>query len=413
MIHFTVAKNTVYQFLTKSVTSFIGFLITILIARGFGVAGFGDYVKITAYVALFFLALDLGLNAVYLQDKKEENFNKLFYFRIFISLVIFIAVNIVAVFLPFNKELGLGFSPYLRMGIFIYSFSIFTQGILFSASGLFQKQLNYLPYLISVALGSVLNLVMVFVFIRLNFPLIYTVSAFVLSGILTSVVAIFYVRKKILPVSFDFEYSKNLFTKAIPIGLMLIFNLIYFRADIFLLSLIKPSADVGIYGIAYKFFDFLIAVPLFLSNALYPFLLLNKGNSQKFFLIIKSYSLIFFIFSIAIILPFWFLSPLLSLIKQDFVPAIIPFRILLLALPFFFLTSFLQWILISLEKQKFLALVYFASTIINIGLNLIFIPQWSYLASAVITGFCEAGVFIILVYKVYSVKISLERKINE
>src|ERR1035437_600811 len=412
MRHLVVAKNTFYQILTKGTTSFTGFLITIVIARSFGVIGFGDFTKITAFVALFFLFVDFGLNAVYLQnsDEDENNFNKLFYFRLLITLTIFLLVNIIAVFLPFNKDLGLGFSPLVRLGIFIYSFSLFTQAIITSATAIFQKRLNYFPYLVSFISGSVFNLLIVSLFAYLGFSILYIVLAFVLSSIVTSAVALFYVRKKILPVSFDFGFSKRILIKSFPIGLMLIFNLIYFRADMLLLSLLKPTNDVGIYGVSYKFFDFLIALPLFLSNALYPFLLANKNNAKKFFSITKYYFFVFLISSIVIILPFWFLSPLFSVIRVDFIPAIVPFRILLLSLPFFFLTSFLQWILISLGKQKFLAVVYVFSTLLNIVFNLIFIPQWSYLASAVITGISEGIVFVLLAFKVYSVKIFLEKE---
>lgn len=412
MRHLVVAKNTFYQILTKGTTSFIGFLITIIIARSFGVIGFGDFTKITAFVGVFFLFVDFGLNAIYLQssDEDKNSFNKLFYFRLVITLIIFLLVNVVAVFLPFNETLGLGFSPFVRLGIFIYSFSLFTQAIISSAAAIFQKNLNYFPYLVAFVLGSLFNLFVVSVFSYLNFSILYIIFGFVLSSIVTSAVALFYVRNKILPVSFDLSFSKKILVKSFPIGIMLIFNLIYFRADMLLLSLLKPTNDVGIYGISYKFFDFLIALPLFLSNALYPFLLENKNNTKKFFSLTKNYFFVFLISSIVIILPFWFLSPLFTIIKVDFVSAIIPFRILLLSLPFFFLTSFLQWILISLGKQKFLAWVYVFSTLLNILLNVIFIPQWSYIASAVITGISEGMVFVLLAFKIYSVKIFLEKE---
>lgn len=412
MKHFTVAKNTFYQVFTKGVTSFVGFLTTIIIARSFGVEGYGDFTKITAFVALFFLFIDFGLNAVFLQelDEDEKNFSKLFYLRLTISFGVFAFANVISFFLPFNKDLGLGFSPLVRLGIFIYSFSYFAQAIINSATAIFQKRLNYFPYLVANTLGAFINLFVVAFFSYLGLSILYIVFSFVLSTGITSIATLLYVRDKISPVSLDFKYARKILNRSFPIGLMLVFNLIYFRADMFLLSLLKSSSDVGIYGVSYKFFDFLIALPLFLSNALYPFLLLHKTDAKKFFSITKYYFFVFLISSVVIILPFWFLSPLFSLIKSDFSPAIIPFRILLLSLPFFFLTSFLQWILISLGKQKFLAYVYLFSTIMNIALNVIFIPKWSYFASAIITGVSEAIVFLVLAYKVYFAKIFLERE---
>lgn len=409
MTHKIIFQNTFYQILTKAVTAFLGFLVTIIIARSFGVEGFGDFTKIIAYIGLFFLFIDFGLTAVFLKEK-ESDFKKLFYSRLLISFGIFVVANLIAVFLPYNASLGIGFSQFIRLGIFIYSFSLFAQATINSASAVFQRNLNYKPYFLSISLGSIINFITVTVFSLLGFSIIYIILAFVFSTFVSGVLALYLVREKILPISVDFAYTRNMLIKSFPIGLMLIFNLVYFRADMLILSFLKPTADVGIYGIAYKFFDFLIALPLFLSNSLYPFLIINKEKPSKFFSLTKSYFLIFLVSSIIIIFPFWFLSPLFTLIKSDFSLAIFPFRILILSLPFFFLTSFLQWILISLEKQKFLAIVYFFSTVLNLTLNVIFIPKWSYLASATITGVCEGIVFLLLAYKMYSVKISLEKE---
>ena len=69
MQHLLVAKNTFYQLVARSATSFIGFLITLIIARHYGVLGYGDFTKITSYVALFYLVIDFGLNAFFCNRK--------------------------------------------------------------------------------------------------------------------------------------------------------------------------------------------------------------------------------------------------------------------------------------------------------------------------------------------------------
>ena len=190
---------------------------------------------------------------------------------------------------------------------------------------------------------------------------------------------------------------------------MLILNLVYFRIDILLLSFFKTSFDVGVYLLAFRFFDFFIAIPLFLSSALYPKLLESVKEKKGLKLIFKNYFFIYLVFSILIIFPVWFLSPLFSFISPEFAQASVPFRVLILSLPIFFVTSFFQWILITLDKQKFLLTVYFGSVIVNIILNIIFIPEYSYLASAVITVICEAIVFVILAYKLINSKILSEQ----
>jgi O-antigen/teichoic acid export membrane protein len=409
MQHFLIAKNTLYQIFTRGTTSLVGFLITIIIARKFGVLGYGDFTKATSYIALSYLILDFGLNAFFLQYDNPK-FKTLFYLRILISLIVFVAINLIVLILPYNSSLGTGFSGNVRVEIFIFSFSIFAQSIILSATAIFQKSINYFRYMIGIIIGSLVNLVLVLLFTFLNFSIFFILFAFTASSITSALLLIKLTRESIWPLSFDRAFAKEIFIKSFPIGLMLIFNLIYFRVDMFLLSLLAPTKDVGIYGLSYKFFDFLIALPLFLSNAIYPFLIKAKKEGKDFLSLTKNYFFVFLITSFIIIIPFWFISPLFNLIKTDFADSIIPFRILLLSLPFFFTTSFLQWILITLDRQKYLMYVYLFSTILNILLNIIFIPQFSYIASATITLASEALVFMLLIGKVLTTRNLLERK---
>ncbi len=393
-----VAKNTLYQFASRLVSSFTGFLIAIIIARFFGVLGFGEYIKITSYVTLFYLLIDFGLNAIFLNLEKQD-FKTFFYLRIFISSLLFIIINLVAFILPYDVNSLSGFSFNTKLGILIFSLSVFSQSLILSSIAIFQKNVNFKFYAKGIIIGSVVNLILVFGLAFLKFSILYVLFAFVLTGFLTGALHIMDTKEKLLPFSFDKKYARDIFVLALPIGLMLLFNLIYFRADIILLSLMSTTKSVGIYGLSYKFFDFLIAIPLFLSNAVYPFLIKYKNDQAIFKKLINRYLLIFFSMSLVLILVFWFSTPLFTFIKSDFSKASIPFRILLMSLPFFFVTSLIQWALITKEKQKFLMYTYFFSLIINIFLNIIFIPTYSYLASAWITLVCEGGVFLILSIK--------------
>lgn len=408
-MHKTIFNNTLYQIIAKIFTAGTGFLITILIAKSFGASGYGDFVKITSFIVFFYLAIDLGLNAIYLQvDQEMKKFKDFFYSRILIALVVFIASNLIAFILPYNPLENTGFSPMVRLGIFIFSLSFFSQAVIFSTSAVFQKELKYSRYMWAVILGSLINLALVYVFTVFNVSLLLTVFAFVFGGLSTALVSLALSGKTLFPISFDFEYIKKIIIKAWPISVMLIFNLVYFRADTFLLALFKESKDVGVYGLSYKFFDFLIALPLFLSNSLYPLLLQTKKNSRKYKSIVRIYLFVFIIFGVILVIPFWFISPLFALIKIEYLEAVLPFRILLLSLPIFFATSFLQWIFISLEKQKFLMWIYLIAAILNIVLNLIFIPSYSYLASAVITGVSEIVIFVVLLISLFNLKILSE-----
>lgn len=402
MKHFQVAKNTFYQAFARIITSFVGFLIAVIIARSFGVIGFGDFIKVTSYVALFYLIVDFGLNAIFLQEKKAR-FKDLFYLRLIISLLTFIILNLISFLIPAGKEFGDGFSDSVKLGILLFSTTVFLQSIIFSSTAVFQKQLNYLKYAFGIILGALINLMLIFIISFLNFSLFYIFLSFVFSNIITALVLLNLTKEKILPIVLDRAFAKEILIKAFPLGLMLVFNLIYFRIDTILLSLLAQTKDVGIYGLSYKFFDFLIALPLFLSNSIYPLLIREKHNANIFRLT-KKYFFVFLAFSLVVMIPFWFISPLFSLINLEFSGSIIPFRILLFSLPLFFTTSLFQWVLITLGKQKFLMYTYLFAAILNILLNLVYIPKYSYLASATITFISEMLIFTLLLLKTLSIK---------
>jgi O-antigen/teichoic acid export membrane protein len=406
-----IATNTFYQIVTKILTSGSGFVITILIARYFGARGYGEFAKITAFVSLFYLIADFGLNAIFLQlEEKEARFSHLLSLRLLLSLVIVILVNSIILFLPFNRSQDTGFPPSLRLGSFIFSLTIIFQAILLSSSAIFQKKFRYDLYMLSVGAGTLFMLLLVFIFSIMQKPLELILFSYVIGSAVSSVISILVLGENIKPFSVNADFSKKILKDSLPLALMLFFNLVYFRIDIIILSLFKSTIDVALYGYAYKYFEFLLAIPLFLSNAIYPLLLQTLKNLRKYYEISQKYLLIFFLFSIAIAIPAWIFAPFIAIVKKDFIPSVLVFKILLLSLPVFFLTNILQWILITRNKKAYLLKIYILAAIINMLLNLLFIPKYSYIASAIITGVSEALILILLFYKFTALKFQETKK---
>ncbi|MDE2025299.1 MAG: oligosaccharide flippase family protein [Patescibacteria group bacterium] len=399
----TIAANTLFQVIARIATSGTTFLITILIAHAYGVSGYGDFAKVTAFVSLFYLFADFGLNAVFLQQKDaKERFADLFYLRTFFGILLLLAVNVIAALLPYNPVTGTGFSPAVHTGISIYSLTLLTEALVYSATVVFQQNLSYEYFMMSSFIGSLVTLLLVFGITRISTSLPLLLVCFVLGGVAKSASALLFAKRAVLPVTIDVVFVKKLLVETLPITFMLVCNLIYFRIDMFLLSLLKPSTDVALYDLSYKFFDFFIALPLFLSNALYPSLLQRMKENSISSTTIKKYSGVFFLLSLCVIIPVWIASPALQFIRPEFLSAMVPLRILLVSLPAFFVTSILQWVLIAKKQQKFLALVYFLLTIFNVIANLVFIPQFSYIAASIITDIGEVLVLVVLWAKLFA-----------
>jgi len=85
----------------------------------------------------------------------------------------------------------------------------------------------------------------------------------------------------------------------------------------------------------------------------------------------------------------------------EFGQAVPALRLLLLALPVFFITSLLMHTLLALERQRVLPFVYGGALVVNLGLNFFFIPRYSLLAAAAITGVTELLVLSLLAWFVF------------
>lgn len=400
-----VASNTLYQFFTKSFTSAVGFIITILLAYFYGANLYGEYTKITAFIGLFYILVDFGLNAIFLKTSKDDSdYTRLVALRLSISAVLILLVNGVVFILPYDIRTGAGFPPHLRLGALIFSFTIFTQALIYTSSAYFQKSLNYRPYAVSLSVGSASLLFMTALFAVQKFPLEFTYFAYFFSGAISSYISLKLAKIKIYPLHIDTGFIKKIVTKSYPLGLMMFFNLAYFRFDIIVLSMITGTSEVAVYGYAFKYFEFLLAIPLFMANSIYPFLLGSLKNLRSYYALTRRYLMLFLLVSLAVSLPAWFFSPLIAVVKSDFIPSVFILRILIFSLPVFFITGLLQWTLIARGSTKYLLLVYVLTALLNLSLNLIFIPLYGSVAAAVLTGVSEFAVLMMLFVKYLKIR---------
>jgi O-antigen/teichoic acid export membrane protein len=185
---------------------------------------------------------------------------------------------------------------------------------------------------------------------------------------------------------------KGLLIPALPLGITLLFNLVYFRADSVIITLTRPTAEVGVYGLAYKVFEVVLVFPTFFMNAVYPLLL---GQKEKLKTILRTSFLFLFIASLVSGVALWVAAPLLLFIKNDFASSIGALRVLALGLPFFFVTSVTMWGLVAMKKQAALAAIYGGSMAINIVGNLLFVPTYGFMAAAWMTMVGEAIVLLL------------------
>lgn len=392
-------SNTASQLVVKVLSSGTTFLVTILISYFLGLPVYGSFIKVTTFVSIFYLIIDFGINSIFIRDFYEQTHKKfvnLVFLRLCIALLVFLTLTVITFLLPYNSLTQTGFSSAEKIGVILFSLTLFTQGFLVSLQSIFQKNEQYsLGVIPSVTSSIVLITGILFSIALKNFYLI--LFSFILSAIVACYFGFVRTNKlfNLYARSHDLSiFSKQILKSSLPLALMLFLNVVYFRADSFILSLQKSNLDVGVYGLAYKFFEFCIALPTFFSNSVYPQLIRLQDNEEQFEKKIFKYSKLLLLLSVLLIGIIFIFSQILPFIRSGFGLSVFPLRILSLSLPFFFLTSLLQWVLVIRKETKTLLGIYGLTMVINISLNMIFVPRYSYIASSFITVITEGLVFI-------------------
>ncbi len=402
-----IALNATSQLIVRFSGTLTSFLATFLIAKFLGVEELGSFIKITTFVTLFYLLIDYGINSYFLKhhfEKAEELFGNLLALRFFISIFVFILVGAIALILPYNGNSG--YSGIEKIGILIFSCTLFTEGILVSFSGLLQKHLLQKKLILPSILSNLVLLAGICFSIYLQ-SLFFLLLSYPISEILQIILLHLFLKKNI---SYSFSlfsfssFSKKALFSSSPLALMLVLNVVYFRADSFILALFKNNVDVGVYGFAYKIFEFLIAFPAFFSAGVFPILIKNAHNEKVFEDKVLSHTGILLGASLVFLTASCLLAPFIVLVKPEFLQAVFPLQILSCSLPFFFLTSLFQWVLLLKEKIKQLVFIYAFTMFLNILLNVMFIPKYSYVAASFITFFTEALVCLCMILIIIQLK---------
>lgn len=386
-----IIQQTSWQVVFKIVTTLGGFVILGIVSRIYGEAGLGNFTLALTYLAFFYVLADFGFNGYILGRLQELNFSLEWRKLLGVRIIWGVFLTILAAVLP------LIFAPNLidfKLAVLFGSLTIFLNSMFFSAQALIQVKLKYEFSAWPVFLSAPAGVLLIYYLSNLGAPIFLLTGGYVLSWVIYMVLAFFLIRtiiKNFSPI-FDKTYAKELFTKSFPLSATLFLNVIYFRADAFMLSFYKGSAEVGIYNLAYQVFQSILVLPAFMMNSFYPMMLQTlKNKIERFSYQIKIAALGLLVLSLILLFIVYGLSfMVIKLITgSGFAGSVQSLQILSLGFPAYFLSALLMWVMVAKKMYTKLLVVYGIGLIVNIIANLIFIPQHGYMASSWITGISE------------------------
>ncbi|MCF7795381.1 flippase [Patescibacteria group bacterium] len=399
-----IAYNTGIQILSKVISTAIALIATALMTRYLGTSGFGEYTTIITFISIFAIIADLGLTLVTVQMislpgvSEKKILDNLFALRL-VSAIIFLSLGPALVWLfPYDYS--------IKIGVLILSLSFLFIALNQILVGLFQKKLRMDKAAISEIGGRLFLILGVWLAIQFNLGLKGILWTTVVANLINFLLHFIFSRNFIrISLRFDLNIWKEIAIKSWPLAIIIVFNLIYLKADILILSLVKPQAHVGIYGAAYKVIDVLVTVPFMFAGLVLPFFTKTwalKKDLQFKKLIQKGYDFMLLL-ALPVLIATQFLAPeIIHLVGgSDFKESVEVLKILILAGALIFIGTLFSHVIISIDKQKKLIPIYIFTSVTSVIGYILFIPKYSYIGAAWMTVYSEAVIAIMAIYYVY------------
>jgi O-antigen/teichoic acid export membrane protein len=405
-----IVKNSFWLVLARFGGSLLRAILIIYSFRILGPSLQGSFSLAMNFILIFSFIPDFGLTAVLIreiiknQSQRKEILANAFlavFFLLFLSILI---INITK-FIFIKDELAQSLIFILSLFLIFdtlreFLYSLFRAEEKMEFQALSHLTTNFFLFLFGVVL------------LKIN-PHPFSLSqAYLIASFLGFLLTFLLLRKEIIFNYFKFLKIKlffDLLNKSWPIGIANFLFLIITYLDSLIVGWFHTPKDVGLYTSVVKLIEFLYFFPAALAMAVFP--ILSKKNNNDF------QKTISFVFQLSFLISLPILGGILVLSKEiisfifgeKYLPASLGLQLISFSIPFNFLLLILIDALIALDKRKELLIYDLIVVILNLFLNFLFVPQYSYFASSLITSISSLislifALFLLKKYVPFSLK---------
>ncbi|MGB9980627.1 flippase [Methanobacterium sp.] len=409
-----IVKNTSVLFIAQIISYVFAFVYTIYSAQYLGAEGFGVLSLAIAFTGIFGVLADFGLATLVVREvaRNKSLVNK--YLGNALSIKIILAILTIGL-----TSITLNIMGYPQQTIYVtylITFSViitaFSQ-IFYSIFQAYEKMeyqsIGTILYAALILLGILLA-----IYYKLDIlaiALVYFVSSLIVLACNLSICA----WKFVLPrLKVDFGFWKSTLKEAWPFAITTISVNIYTWIDTILLSLLIGELVVGWYTAAYRLIIVLFIIPIIFNTAVFPVMSRYYVSSKESlrFSFEKYFKFIMLIgFPLGIGTTLLADKVILLIYGNQYLNSIIALQILIWTLVIVFARSPFERLLEASNRQLTVTKVFIIGVIFNVTANLIVIPKFSYVGSAVITVLTDLLVISLLIYIVKGLGITISRNI--
>ncbi len=407
--------DTSITFVTKVMQLFLGIGTSVAIARILGPRDKGVYslAILLSSLIINFGNIGIGKATIYYIGKKKytpiEILGNNILLSFFLSTVGFIAGSIIIFFFGSSLFPGVG-KTYLILALFLVPLQllfILTNSILLGLQKI--KEYNFINIINSFIL---LFLILIFLLI-FKYGLKSAIMANVLSCLL-GIIVLFYFIKKIIRVfhlSINRSYVKDSFQYGSKVYFGNIIQFFHYKLDIFLINYLLNPTAVGFYSVSVALAEKIWLASQSASTVLFPRVSSETDkNKLKDFTPIICRNVLLITFIGAVLLFFTGRLLIILLYSETFSSSVVPFQILLIGAVAASGWRILANDLYGRGKPELNIYISLISLILNIILNILWIPKFGINGAALATSISYTFSFITIII-IYS-KISENNLFN-
>lgn len=383
-----LATNYAFQMAGRALTMVFGLVTIGVLTRALSTAEFGDYTTGFTFLQFFGVIVDFGLTLSLIVMISEENVDQkriagnLFSMRLVSGAVVFGLAPFAVLAFPYSSS--------VRDVVLVGAAGYWLMSGATLLTGVFQRH----GAMWRSALAETLNRAVLLGLVILVTSAGFGLQAIILSTVaanLVWLVAVLWLARPFVPVRprFDADVWKEAIRRSWPIALSIAFNLIYLKGDILFLSWFRSSADVAVYGVAYKVLDVLTALPVMFMGLMLPVLVADwsAGRKDAFRTHMSRTFDLFAILTVPIAMGAQAVGPgLITLIAGEKYAASAPLlQLLILALVAVFFSSLYGHAVVAINRQRVMIWGYASAALVATVGYLALIPPYGAWGAAVVT----------------------------
>jgi len=416
-----ITKNSLVILLARLIEVGSGFVITMILCRYLEPRLFGDFAFINALVLAFQPLVNLELNTILIREisRDQDSRAELLGSGIFIKFCLLLIFWCAAI----GIDLSLGLSGYMKIGLYIAVLGETFQQIywVFNTLYLAYERMEY-DTLMSLIFRtiSLTGIILIAVLIpdkstlSLAFILIFTI--FTLAQFIRMIAVVMVSQKFLILKSLHMTYKSviRLISQTWIMGIATFCTGLSLRIDVYILKALKGSEAVSIFHLPHILVLQVQIIAVAIVTALFPILSrLGKRSVQKQrFHEVRDLSLrVLTVLGLWTAMGIFFFSDVLIRIigGRMYLSSVLILNILACCIPILFLNYLCANLLTSIGRQAFLIYGASFSLVVNVVLDLLWVPIWGAAGAAWAT---LISYFIQLVIVLFLLRISEKKSLN-